>query len=137
MMTDRLEPEPPPKNATDTAWNELQFLSWTEFQQMAPSIVQLEITRLGKLIPSSLKKADEQTEFHNTIVRARFALQQFVACLATASKDTLDERCAGHLRTAIMTLSFPVKTANASQRDECRYVLNRLNHVYDRIFLIY
>ena len=53
-------------------WNELQFLSWREFEQMAPSILQLEVTRLGKVMQSQI----DDTDFHNRLVRARFSLQQ-------------------------------------------------------------
>ena len=55
-------------------WNELQFLSWTEFKQMAPSILQLEVTRLGKVMHDQI----DDTDFHNSLVRARFSLRQFI-----------------------------------------------------------
>jgi len=122
-------PEPVP--ASD--WNELQFVSWSEFRQMTPSILRLEITRMGKLIQTF--RGD--TDFHNSLVRARFALEQFVACLERSEKDTLEATCAEHLRAAIIGFPLPSETLDAQTRQTHRYILDRLNYVYHRIRLIY
>ena len=115
------------------SWNEIQFLSWSEFQQMAPSILQLEITRIGKVIRSF--PAD--TDFHNGLVRARFELKQFVACLGQAEKDSFGETCAPHLRKAIMSMSVQPPGLDLQTREKCAYVLDRLNYINHRISLIY
>ena len=114
-------------------WNEIQFLSWNEFQQMAPSILQLEITRIGKVILSF----PDDTEFHNGLVRARFELRQFVECLGQANKDSFEETCAPHLRAAIMSMSVQTLPIDLQTRETCGYVLDRLNYINHRISLIY
>jgi len=117
----------------NTDWNELQFVSWSEFRQMTPSILRLEITRMGKLIHA----LPTDTDFHNSLVRARFALKQFVACLERSEKDTLEETCSVHLRAAIISFSLQPETLDAQTKQTLRYILDRLNYVYHRIRLIY
>ena len=114
-------------------WNELQFLSWVEFRQMAPSILQLEVTRLGKV----MKTLSVETGFRNSLARARFDLTQFVSGVEKLDKNPLDEESVSHLRAAIMSLSFPPGDLSTETRKTCRYVLDRLNYVYNRIDLIY
>lgn len=114
-------------------WNEIQFLSWKEFQQMAPSILQLEITRIGKVIRSF----PDDTDFYNRLVRARFELTQFVACLRQAKKNRFEETCAPHLRAAIMSMSVQPSPIDLQTRETCGYVLDRLNYINHRISLIY
>ncbi len=114
-------------------WNEIQFLSWDEFKQMAPSILQLEVTRLGKVIGTF----PTDNDFHNRLVTARFALKQFIACLQQAEKGTFEHTCCDHLRAAIMNMSLQPDGLDDAVRDTCRYVLDRLNTIYNRIRLIY
>lgn len=114
-------------------WNELQFLDWNEFKQMTPTILQLEVARLGGVIDSNL----DDTDFHNSLVRSRYELQKFIACLGRAEKDTIEESCCEHLRLAIINLSILPDAVNAQTRNICTYVLDRLNYVYNRIRLIY
>ena len=114
-------------------WNELQFLSWGEFKQMTPSILQLEVTRLGTL----LRPHQEDTEFHNQLIRTRFALSQFIQCVKETKKDDIETACGEHLRTAIMSLSFPPEDLDTQTQDTCRYILDRLKYVHYRITLIY
>ena len=122
------------KEASNTDWNEIQFLSWSEFKQMAPAILQLEVNRLDRMIRGLL----QDTDLHNRLVRARFALKKFIACLAQAEQDTLEETCAPYLRAAIMSFSVqPEDGLHAQERETCRYILDRLNYVNDRIALIY
>lgn len=116
-----------------TSWNELQFLSWGEFRQMTPSILQLEVTRIGGLI----RTFPESNEFHNGLVRARFALKRFIACLEHAEKDTVEESCAQHIRTAIMNMSLQPDDLDTQTRDTCSYILDRLHYALHRIRLIY
>jgi len=114
-------------------WNEIQWLSWGEFKQMAPSILQLEITRLGKLI----EECEPDTVFHNNLVHTRFALKQFIDCLGSAKKDTFADTCAGYLSAAIAGMSFALQELDDETAKTCAYVLDRLNYVYYRIGLIY
>lgn len=114
-------------------WNELQFLSRREFEQMAPSILQLEVTRLGKIMQTQI----DRTDFHNSLVRARFSLQQFIEGVRKAKGQPLDDTCLTHLRNAIMSVSVPPPDMDEKTAATCGYVLDRLNYVYNRIGLIY
>jgi hypothetical protein len=113
-------------------WNELQFVSWGEFKRMTPSILQLEITRLGGII----ERRPADTAFRNALVRARFSLRRFVECLA-AERDALEPACADHLATAIMSISLLPDDLDEETRRACRYVRDRLDYVYHRIGMIY
>ena len=114
-------------------WNEIQFLSWSEFKQMAPSILRLEVTRLEKIIQAFR----ENTEYHNSLVRARFALKQFIGCIEETEKGKLEETCSAYLRTAIMNMSLEPEGLDDHTKQTCSYVLDRLKYVYHRIRLIY
>jgi hypothetical protein len=120
-------------NGRTVDWNEIQFLSWSEFRQMTPSILQLEVTRLGGII----EEIHDDTEFHNSLVRARFALQRFIACVKETRKDTLEDSCVEHLRAAIMNASIQPEGLDEHTRTTLAYVIDRLNYVHDRIRLIY
>jgi len=126
-------PEPEPVGPRLPGWNELQFLSWGEFRQMAPSILQLEVTRLGKLMEGLVPG----TDFHTSLVRARFALRRFIACIEHTEKDNVEARCGEHLRSAIMNISLQPEDLDDESRFTCSYVLDRLNYVLQRIRLIY
>ena len=112
--------------------NEIQFLRWSEFRQMAPTILRLEIDRLGPLIDTA---AD--TDFRNTLVKARFALTQFVACVEAAEKDSVEATCAPHLRTALLAVSLVQAEHDAATTATLAYVIDRLRYVNARIGLIY
>ena len=116
-----------------TDWNELQFLSWNEFRQMAPSILQLEVTRLGTLIDTSGKA----TDFRNALVKARFEVKRFVACLEQADKETVEDACAAHLQAALLNVSLVHTNRDEATAARLDYVIDRLKYVNDRIALIY
>lgn len=113
--------------------NELQFVGWKEFQQMVPSIVQLEISRLGRVIET----VREDTERCNALVKARFELKQYVACLQEADKATLEDTCAPHLEVALLTISVQTNVSDDPTTETLRYIADRLHHVHDRMELIY
>ena len=121
------------REVPDSNWNELEYLSWGEFRDMAPSILQLEVTRLGTLIAGSPSDSD----FHNHLVRARFALKQFIACIEQAEKDTIEATCGAHLQAAIMSMSFQPENLDPDTKKTCSYILDRLNYAHYRIGLIY
>jgi hypothetical protein len=114
-------------------WNELEFISWEEFRQMAPSILQLEISRIGEII----NRFPEDTDFRNTLVKSRFELKKFVECLARSDKASLAENCAKHLDTAIINLAVDTAGLDEKTVQTRDYILDRLNYVYNRISLIY
>ncbi len=115
-----------------TDWNELQFLSWTEFRQMAPSILQLEVTRLGTLIDAS----GGATDFRNALVKARFELKQFIVCVEQVDKENV-EACAPHLQAALLNVSLVHAHRDEETTARLNYVMDRLKYVNDRIALIY
>jgi hypothetical protein len=119
------------KNNRD--WNELEFISWEEFREMAPSIIQLEISRIGEIID----RFQADLEFHNALVKSRFELKKFIECLAHSGKDSLEENCAGHLCNAIVNLTFETPGVDEKSTQIRDYILDRLNYVHNRISLIY
>ncbi len=113
--------------------NEIQFLSWTEFRQMAPSILQLEVTRLGTVIDASRGA----TDFRNVLVKARFEVKQFIACVQQAEQETVEEACVPHLQAALLNVSLVNTNRDEETTAALHYVMDRLNYVNDRIALIY
>lgn len=100
---------------------------------MAPAIIQLEISRLEEMIGSLQADSD----FRNALVKARFELKKFSECLARAAKEDLESACAGHLRNAIISLSFQSPGLDERAAGTRQYILERLTHVYNRIPLVY
>lgn len=114
-------------------WNEVEFLRWEEFRQMAPAIIQLEISRLGEIIEGFPADSD----FRNALVKARFELKKFSECLARATKEDLENLCAGHLRNAIISLGLESSGPDQLPPQLRDYILERLNFVHERIQLLY
>lgn len=114
-------------------WNELEFLSWKEFQQMAPSIIQLEITRLGQLtvIPN------DDTDIHNALVKARFELTKLGKYIASSDKNTQTDVFLPYLSNAILNITAIIGNTDSETRQILDYVLDRLHYVSNRIRLIY
>lgn len=113
--------------------NELQFVGWKEFQQMVPSIVQLEISRLARVI----ERVRDRPDLCNALVKARFELNAFVTCLRHADKKSLEETCAPHLQAALLTVSVQAAELDGDAAATLRYIADRLSHVNDRMELIY
>ncbi len=113
--------------------NEIQFLRWQEFRQMAPSILQLEVTRLGTLIDAS----GEATNFRNALVKARFEVKGFIACVQQAEKETVEETCGPHLQAALLNVTLVNTNRDEKTTATLNYVIDRLKYVNDRIALIY
>jgi hypothetical protein len=124
---------PAPENNPTPDWNELQFVSWDEFRRMAPSILQLEITRMDGLLPALGAHANS----YNDVVRARFCVRQFVTCIEGAEKEHLEPDCAAHLHNAILSLSLPPDDLDAQALNTWRYVLGRLSDINRRLPLVY
>ena len=113
--------------------NELQFVGWEKFRQMVPSIIQLEVSRLERVLGT----VGDETALHNAIVKARFELKEFAASLRQASKDELEEQCAPHLESALLTVSMAPGNGDDEVTETLRYVADRLEHVHDRMEMIY
>jgi hypothetical protein len=111
--------------------NELEYISWKEFKKMAPSIIKLEINRIGKLINTFAPESD----IHNDLIKVRYELSQFIECLDQTVSLPLSDSCTGHLSKAILNLSpLNVKENNL---EIIHNILDRLNYVYNRIEMIY
>jgi hypothetical protein len=119
--------------APSADWNEVQFLSWTECREMAPSILQLEITRLGTLLAAPAGHG----EIRNSLVRARFEIQEFVSRLEQTTREMVEAACLPHLQVAIVSLSVLPDDIDEQTRATCGYVLDRLQYVHHRIRLLY
>ena len=122
-----------PTSKSKPHWNELEFLSWKEFKQMAPSIIRLEISRIGKIIDSM--PVDE--DFRNTLVKARYELKKFIECLEQTRNIPLDRFCHSHLSAAIMCVSIENSHIDETSTETLKYILDRLNYVDRRIALVY
>lgn len=113
--------------------NELQFVGWKKFREMVPSIVQLEVSRLERVVDG----VQENTELYNAVVKARFELKAFADALQNADKDDLEETCAPHLEAAMLTVSMTPGDREGEVAETLRYVADRLEHIHDRMELIY
>lgn len=100
---------------------------------MAPSILQLEVTRLGTLI----RLVGAELGVRNALVRARFELQQFILCVTEAEKERVSDACIAHLHAALLSLSPLNFEAQAEAAEMLNYIVNRLTYVNKRIPLIY
>ncbi len=127
------DPVPAPEAVPAADWNELQFVGWSEFKRMAPSILQLEITRMDGLLPALRVHAGA----YNDVVRARFCVRQFLACLEGAAKESIEPICAAHVRNAIMSLALPPDGLDPHALKTWRYIVDRLNDIHRRLPLIY
>ncbi len=114
-------------------WNELEFVSWKEFMQMAPSIIQLEISRIGSVINAPATNLD----IRNVLVRARFELREFQECLQLADGPPLGDPCVAHLRTSILSLSIRNQIRDKETTITLDYVFDRLISMLERIDLIF
>ena len=106
--------------------NEIQYLPWSQFKQMVPSILGLEVIRLSKCID----RADPHSDIRNELVRARFNLQQFIECVEQADKQTIDT-CTPLLDSALLHV-FP-----STGHPELNYVIDRLTCLHNRIPYVY
>lgn len=114
-------------------WNEIQFLSWDKFKGMTPSIVQLEITRITKL----MRMGSLNLEDHNALVRVRYALKQFIACLETAEKDTMEDTCGPFVTQALMNMPAPESIMDVEAAKTLAYIVERIQDLHQRIPLVY
>jgi len=116
-----------------TNWNELEYISWKEFKQMAPSIVKLESSRLEKVIQT----VQPGNDVYNALIKARYELKQFIRCLDQTEKPPISDKCADHLNKAILSLSIESTGLNDKIIEAVDYILDRLNYVHNRLGMIY
>ncbi len=101
--------------------NEIHFIDRDEFVQMAPAIVQLEISRLGDM----LHDIEPGSDIYTTLVTVRHHLSLFHDEL---NRD-VDARNIEHLDAAIVCLSFPDSETTETTRDTMVYVADRLGYI--------
>lgn len=111
--------------------NEIPYLSRDEFCRMAPSIVGLEMARLGRMLQAEPVGGAR----YNALVRARYELRRFVAALDGVAPEALQATCAVHLQAALMAVSLGAGEAGGGS--ELHYVFDRLRAVHDRMNLLY
>ena len=100
---------------------------------MAPSIIQLEISRIGSVINAPATTLD----IRNVLVRARFELREFQECLQLADGPPLSDSCVAHLRTSILSLSIRNQIRDKEATITLDYVFDRLISMLERIDLIF
>lgn len=113
-------------------WNEIDFVGWSEFRRMAPSVVGLEIGRIERLIRGS----DIGGEFYNALVRVRYALKNFVDGIERSDRASIDSR-AKHLEQALLGLSTAVEHSGGREVETIRYAAHRLTYIHNRLKLTY
>ena len=119
--------------ASEQSWNEIQFLSWDKFKGMTPSIVQLEITRITKLMRTGVLDLDE----HNALVRVRYALKQFIDCLEASTLDNMEETCGPFATQALMNMPDISAVENEEAAETLAYIVDRIKDLLQRIPLVY
>ena len=88
---------------------------------MAPSIIQLEISRIGSVINAPATTLD----IRNVLVRARFELREFQECLQLEDGPPLGDSCVAHLRTSILSLSIRNQIRDKEATITLDYVFDR------------
>ena len=114
-------------------WNEIEYVGWKEFRKMAPSILQLEVTRLGRL----MRDYDLELDVHNAFVKGRYELKQFVKALPLIEDKEIAQESIESLGNAIMAVSVEHASIKGDIAEIQAYILDRLNYVYNRIKLVY
>ena len=106
--------------------NEIQYVPWQQFKQMVPSILGLEVTRLTHY----LTETTPPTEVRNTVVKVRYDIKQFAACIAAVECADAN-RCATHLSSALLHAALlPKHPSLAYVTDRLRYVRDRMPYIY-------
>lgn len=112
-------------------WNELQFVPWQSFRRMVPSIVGLEISRIGDLI-----EVAASVEFRNALVKVRYELELFVEQLKTSERAAVEVDTL-HLASAILNIPIGSPGIEANTAATLEYILDRLKYVHGRIRFVY
>lgn len=111
-------------------WNELGFVPWRSFRRMAPSILQLEVSRLSQLIDGT-----SPLDLRNALVKSRYELASFIVDLETEGPP--DELDTIHLMSAILNLPVDYPGIDPETGQTLAYILDRLQNVHNRIRFVY
>lgn len=100
---------------------------------MAPAILQLEISRITKMLAA----CEDDLELHNTLVGARYEIKQFAHCLRKTEAAPLEETCLHHLSTAILKLTAAAPNCAEKERQKIHYISDHLQNIANRARLVY
>jgi len=115
------------------SWNELEFVSWRQFRQMAPPIMRLEVTRIGELIG----RAGSNHEMRNALVKVRYELLEFVVAVEHCTDGRISGRARERLDAAIVNVPLDQADSGGDMHASLAYVLDRLHSIQKRIDFIY
>jgi hypothetical protein len=105
--------------------NELHFLDRQEFLQMAPTIVQMELSRLTG-IAEALEPGSAE---HTAVVSARHQLRLFQDAFPAASDAVQAMPPVERLEAAILCLSTDESRVDAVTYESLIYVADRLGYI--------
>ncbi len=105
--------------------NEIHFVDRDEFLQMAPALVQLEITRLSEM----LADLEPGSDVYTAVVATRYHLTELLKALSVKNAEGWQTISAEHLHAAILCLSVPEDTINEKIQETLVYVADRLGYI--------
>lgn len=104
--------------------NEIHFVDREEFLQMAPAIVQLEITRLSEMLAGLEPGSDVFT----AVVATRYQLKEFLSELASERKKK-HTFSTDRVSAAILCLGASENCTEQSVKNSLVYVADRLGYI--------
>ncbi|MBO6573898.1 MAG: hypothetical protein JJ896_00655 [Rhodothermales bacterium] len=110
-------------------WNELHYVSRQTFAQMAPSVLRLEIGRISRLI-GTLPVDDD---FRNSLVSARFRLEQLRTIVLGDFQTASLTECDQHLSAAILAVGVRAPTRRGTMDRTLDNIADRLGYVRERL----
>ena len=113
-------------------WNELEFTNIADFKRMAPSIIQLEISRIGKIIDSR----NSMDLAYNLLIKARFDLKEFRNDLETVIKNKMNENNLFKLYSALFHIAGAAEN-DPEIKSKTDYIIDRLNDLIYKCKMLY
>jgi len=114
-------------------WNELEFTNINDFKRMAPSIIQLEISRLSKIIDSF----EASSSTHNLLVKTRYDLNEFQKVVETFKEDKIDDHHLAKLYSALFSIATAAENSDKTIKIKMDYIIDRLNDLLNKCKMIY
>jgi len=115
-------------------WNELHFVNKAEFATMAPTVLQLEVSRLSKLLPTF----EVGSHGYNSVIAARRRVESLQFDIKEQMDASEVASCAADLESSIMCVSAADSEADVESSrvlvyvaDRLVYILGQLHHLYD------
>ena len=114
-------------------WNELEFLSWSQFQKMAPAIVRLEARQLQRIQPQAV----DCRELNTAIAWAIVTLRELATSIEQSPSAQAAYQCSGWLERAVLAITFAAGKAPAPMLPVLQNVLDHLGALQKRWMLLY